>query len=116
MTTVFIDEQRLQEAKDLMGARFPQMLQIYVDSVEQYVHDIIAEVENMHIEAISMNGHTIKSSSLQLGFMQVAETAIEIEKVDASMKKAEIQKLADKLSSQFDEAKAYINDLIAEAG
>lgn len=69
----------LNTAKDLMGDRFPQMIQYFLEDTVMYMEEIKRGLSEQNIQAILTSAHTIKSSAKQLGVDRLSDTAMRIE-------------------------------------
>lgn len=67
------------EAKKLMGDRFPTMIKYYIEDTEMYMAEIEKSVVERDAKIALTPAHTIKSSSKQLGVERVAEISKQIE-------------------------------------
>lgn len=67
------------EAQTMMKKRFAEMITYYLEDVATYLVEIRAGLYAKDAKKIYPAAHTIKSSSKQLGAMQVADIAKDIE-------------------------------------
>lgn len=76
---IILDEDLLDEARDVMKGKFEFMLTCFIEDVEMYLQDIHTAVANRDIAGIVRPAHTIKSSSKRLGALSLSEKAKNIE-------------------------------------
>lgn len=69
----------VEEAKELMGDRFPTMVKYFLEDTEMYVSEIERGVGEKNAELALSPAHTIKSSAKQLGAERVSDLAKQIE-------------------------------------
>ncbi len=69
----------VEEAKDLMGDRFPTMVKYFLEDTEMYISEIWASIEEKDITMAISPAHTIKSSAKQIGAERISDVARQIE-------------------------------------
>lgn len=74
-----IDHSILQETRSIMKAKFPKMLQFYIEDCLLYVEKIEDGVKRNSIDAVIYPAHTLKSSSNQMGALRLSAIAKDIE-------------------------------------
>ena len=79
MTTPVLDPDIIEEAKAMMKAKFPTMVQYYLEDAETYLTSIREGIAENSVEKVVAPAHTIKSSSKQMGATLLAEVAKEME-------------------------------------
>jgi len=79
--TPFLDQEILSEARDMMKARFPDMVKFYLEDSASYLKAIRGGLDESDPQKIISSAHTIKSSSRQLGAILVSEIAKDIEAI-----------------------------------
>lgn len=67
------------EAKDLMGERFPMMIRYFLEDTDMYMAEIDKALKEKNTANALSPAHTIKSSAKQLGVEKVSEAAKKIE-------------------------------------
>ena len=79
MTDADIDTDQINEAKDILGEAFGQLVDGYIRDTQAILAEIdIARASNQD-EKIAEQVHTLKSSSFQVGAKTVQSMAVEIE-------------------------------------
>lgn len=108
-----LNEQILNEAKDLMKDRFPMMIKYFLEDTEMYLEEIQRAIKSNEIENAVSPAHTIKSSSKQLGAEKLSEIAREIESFtrDAKNSDEEIATLHNLQKSMSNEFKLVVTEL-----
>lgn len=74
-----IDFEIFNEAKEMMGKRFGDMVTYYLQDVSTYLKIIFEGLEEKDAEKIYLAAHSIKSCSHQIGMMKVSHLACDIE-------------------------------------
>lgn len=74
-----IDFNALAEAKEMMKAKFPTMVEYYLEDSVNYIALIHEGMKASNVERIISPAHTLKSSSRQMGAQRVSALAKEIE-------------------------------------
>ena len=69
----------VEEAKELMGERFPTMVKYFLEDTEMYLGEIQASIEDKDIKRAISPAHTIKSSAKQIGAERISDIARQIE-------------------------------------
>lgn len=94
-----IDNDVLLEAKNLMKARWPDLVNGYVGDATRYVDGVRKGLGDNDADVVSFNAHSLKSSSSSLGLTCVGDIASDIEDVarDAAENGGDISSLNDLL-------------------
>lgn len=74
-----INSSIVEEAKELMGDRFPTMVKYFLEDTEMYIAEIEASIEDKDFERSISPAHTIKSSAKQIGAERISDIARQIE-------------------------------------
>ena len=74
-----IDYETLSRLKEIMGERFPLLVDTYLTNAKQYIEDIKGGVANEDMDAVINAAHTMISASGNLGLSKLSETARAIE-------------------------------------
>lgn len=78
-TNDLIDFNALAEAKEMMKAKFPTMVEYYIEDSANYIALIHEGMKASSVERMISPAHTLKSSSRQMGALRVSAIAKEIE-------------------------------------
>lgn len=73
--TDILDMTAVNEAKDTMKAKFPTMVQYFMEDAEAYIRSIREGISLASAEKIISPAHTLKSSSRQMGAMRMSTIA-----------------------------------------
>lgn len=76
---VILDMAAIAEAKATMKAKFPTMVQYFLEDSESYIAAIKEGIAAASAEKIVSPAHTLKSSSRQMGALRVSEIAKSME-------------------------------------
>lgn len=74
-----INTSDLEEAKSILKARFPEMIDGYIEDAADYLDEIKEGVTTGDLDQIRTNAHPLKSSSASLGLIGVSNIARLIE-------------------------------------
>ncbi len=74
-----LDAEVLAELKDVMGAEFGSLVQLFLADAAKYIEQLEAAAASNQLEQMVTPAHTLKSSSANLGAMAVSEAAKRIE-------------------------------------
>jgi HPt (histidine-containing phosphotransfer) domain-containing protein len=74
-----IDKASFEEARSMMKAKFPAILQYFLEDAEGYIGAIRKGVAAGKSVEIFPSAHSLKSSSRQLGAIRLSELAKELE-------------------------------------
>ena len=112
-----LDEKALDDVKTLMQERFVFFLELYLNDAESQISIInkgISQTVSSHEVVIA--AHTLKSSSSQMGAVQVSALASKIEHaVKAGNENTEaLQSTIDELQQAFDAVKPLFEKEIAQ--
>ncbi|MFK7967900.1 MAG: Hpt domain-containing protein [Rickettsiaceae bacterium] len=66
-------------AKDLMGDRFPKMIEYFLEDTQMYMEEIKRGLTEQDLQTILISAHTIKSSAKQLGADRLSDIALQLE-------------------------------------
>ena len=89
-----IDLSVLESLKELMGDTFDILITTFIDDTGKLVHSLSQLQKQNDIEVFTRNAHSIKSSSANLGAMQLSAIAAELE---AQGKAGDIANTIDKI-------------------
>lgn len=78
---VIIDLAAINEAKETMKAKFPTMVQYFMEDSESYIESIREGIAAVSSERIVSPAHTLKSSARQMGAIRMSEIAKLIEMI-----------------------------------
>jgi HPt (histidine-containing phosphotransfer) domain-containing protein len=80
MTNVpILDLEALQEAKAMMKAKFPTMVQYFLEDSQSYLEEIQTGISQANLSKLIPAAHTLKSSSRQMGAILMSDMAKNIE-------------------------------------
>ena len=74
-----LDMEAITEAQETMKAKFPTMVQYFIEDTEAYISNIKDGIDNAKAEKIISPAHTLKSSSRQMGATHISNIARKIE-------------------------------------
>ena len=106
-----IDSTTIDALKEIMGDAFGVVIDTFINDTGKLVESLSELQQQNDIEVFTRNAHSIKSSSANLGAMQLSALAAELE---AEGKKGEIKDLTEKISeinNQFTLASKELSSL-----
>ena len=74
-----IDNKSVHKLKDLMGAAFPQLVEMYIKNTEDAISRMNAAIASSNFSEIQACAHTMRSPSAQLGLAYLSKIASNIE-------------------------------------
>lgn len=91
----------IQEAAELMGAKFPQILSYFLEDSAAYVADMHAALASGNLQGLILPAHSLKSSAKQMGADRLSYHARELEHAarEAEKKPADPSALSTLLAS-----------------
>lgn len=106
----------VNEAKDLMGERFPTMIKYFLEDTEMYLNEIEKGIAEKNIQVSLSPAHTIKSSAKQLGAERVSDVARQIETMCREMQDHNTHDFTalDRLFSELKEEMEAASPLLKE--
>lgn len=95
-----LDRKALENARDVVKKRFPEMVKGYLEDADKYIEKIRQGVLDNDAQEIAQNAHPLKSASFGLGVNRVASIAKDIEQraKDAIEQQADIDDLQELLA------------------
>ena len=112
-----INEKIVKDARDLMSARFPIMVQYFLEDTQMYLEEIEKGVKKKDAKLAISPAHTIKSSAKQLGVERVSDIAKSIEELCRGISEnnkgdfLKFEQLYLKLKEEFNKATPKLNKL-----
>ena len=108
-----ISEEKMEEFLNLGGQDFVlTMVNSYLESAQRILRKCFETLNEGDIEKMKFHIHTLKGSSLNLGFVQVGEQLRELEQVVADSDQATIQKSLTGLESKIQAITEYRQELV----
>ncbi|MDH3659937.1 MAG: ATP-binding protein [Alphaproteobacteria bacterium] len=115
-----IDQSCLDEMRELMGDQFKAMLGIYLEDAVNYLDQIDAGLDTKDAKTIATAAHPLKSSSQEMGIVELSGIAKKIEENARLADKGEhnlagIGPLVGQLHSSFDKARSELEKFLVHA-
>ncbi len=111
MTDTKIDHTVIDSLKEVMGDAFEMLVSTFIDDTGKLVHSLTELQKQNDIEVFTRNAHSIKSSSANLGALQLSTIAASLE---AKGKTGDISTSSDEihhLTNEFDQVCAELNNI-----
>ncbi len=102
-----LDQESLQEAREVLKARFADLAEGYIEDAKQYIDGMEKGVEQGDHAMVAQHAHPLKSASAGLGMTGLAALAQHTE--EAAKQGQEIAEIAP-LLPLFHEALAYVTE------
>lgn len=114
------DTELFEEARSIMKARFPDMIEGYLEDAQMYIEKIKDGFADDDKNAVAQYAHPLKSSSAGLGVMSVSAIAKDLEygAKDAIANGSDMTHLKDLLEpieDAFNRAKTKLKDAMSDA-
>lgn len=108
-----IDADVLDVLKSMTGDSFIPVLESYIKMADKAFPAILHAIRTLDAVVIRREAHSLKSSSMQIGAMQLGDLAGKIEKMSLEAKLDEISLLLPATSEMGTRVRAQLEDLIA---
>lgn len=109
--TKVIDSTVLEGLKEIMGDSFGLLISTFIDDTGKLVHSLSELHKQNDIEVFTRNAHSIKSSSANLGALQLSSMAAELESQGKSGDISSTIEKINELEENFKQACIEINNL-----
>jgi signal transduction histidine kinase/DNA-binding response OmpR family regulator/HPt (histidine-containing phosphotransfer) domain-containing protein len=109
-----IDEGVLRELKEIMEDDYLRLLHTYLHSAPQLVAEVQAAIDRRDVEAIVNPVHSLKSSSANVGAMQLSDLAREVERLARGGNLGEAERAFAAVDAAFDVAEAALRRHVAK--
>ena len=108
--TPILDEKVLLELREIMDDDYLSLLQTYLRNAPQLVEEIRTAIRQADVEAMVLPIHSLKSSSANVGAMQLSELAREAERLARAGQLRDAEALFRSMDSAFSTAEAALRD------
>jgi len=95
--------------RDLLGDEFAALIDAYLEDTEQFVREMQDACEGDDINAIEIPAHSMKSSSANIGAMQLSNLAKELEEQIRSGSPVNVEEQVMALADEFDRVSQQLN-------
>ena len=103
-----VDASIIESLKEIMGDAFGVLITTFIDDTGKLVDSLAKLHKQNDLETFTRNSHSIKSSSANLGALQLSSLAAELE---AQGKAGDISDVGDKIDKIQEEFKKACNEL-----
>ncbi len=100
-----VDQQVIGELRDVMGEEFQGLIATYLDNTPALIFQIGEAMDAGDIESLILPAHSLKSSSANIGAMQMSELARRLEMAGRSENLSTIKEEQPRLASLFEETR-----------
>lgn len=105
-----LDQTILVNLSQALGDRMPHILEVYMQEVPRSIADMRSAMSKEDYEAVRIIAHGLKSSSANVGALQVSRLAANLE---LKLKQQHVDNLAvdiDKLAQAFDQVRPMFSE------
>ena len=74
-----LDMKAVENARNILKDRYPEMITVYIDTSWDYLDEIIKAMNDNDVNAMIRPAHTLKSTSRQMGAYKLSDVAKDIE-------------------------------------
>jgi len=106
-----IDNNTIEALKEIMGDTFNLLISTFTDDTGQLVQSLTELQQQNNLEVFTRNAHSIKSSSANVGALQLSSIAAELEGRGKSGDIANTNTLIEQLTSEFSHVCSELNGL-----
>ncbi len=108
-----LDEQTIAELKNMIGEEdfpivFQDLLESYLEDSPKLLKNLQNARQNKNLSEITMNAHSLKSSSASLGALHLSDLCLQLEKESESGNFQEAVKLIDSVINEYEKVKEII--------
>jgi CheY-like chemotaxis protein len=111
--TPILDEKVLLELREIMDGDYLNLLGTYLRSAPQLLAQVRAAITQADVEAMVLPVHSLKSSSANVGAMQLSERARETERLARAGKLSEAEAAFTAVDAAFTAAEAALREHVA---
>lgn len=108
-----LDMEIVQDLQEMMGSGYRELIRIYLEDSPKLLTQIRSAISAEDSAALVTPAHTLKSSSANLGALQVSDIAKRMEKSARSGELAGPAAEVDALTAEFDRVQAALAGLLA---
>lgn len=109
-----INQEAYNTLKDIMGADINFLLENYLNTASKLLLDSNIDLESKNFSALKIKVHSLKSSSMQVGAIELGEKAKEIELDIIENRLQGLDAKINQLQSMFPAVEAEIKKLMTE--
>ncbi len=96
-----IDSKIICSLKELMGESFEFLITVFIDDTGRLIHSLSELQHQNDLEVFTRNAHTIKSSSANVGALQLSSIAADLEALGDSGDISNVSALIEQLKTEF---------------
>ncbi len=106
-----IDNNTIEALKEIMGDTFNLLISTFTDDTGQLVQSLTELQQQNKLEVFTRNAHSIKSSSANVGALQLSSIAAKLEGLGKSGDIANTDTLIEQLTTEFSHVCSELNGL-----
>lgn len=99
------DTEILHGLKEAVGDSFAHIIQVYLEEVPHNIENMRASLEKQDYENVRIVVHSLKSSSANLGAMEVSKLAADLERQLIDRKFDGVSNGLDKIQAAYDQVR-----------
>jgi len=109
-----VDEQVISELREVMGEEFQGLIATYLDNTPALIFQIREAMDAGDIESLILPAHSLKSSSANIGAMQMSELARKLEMAGRGEDLQAIEQGQPRLAPLFEETRDALQPYLQE--
>ncbi|VAW93610.1 hypothetical protein MNBD_GAMMA23-652 [hydrothermal vent metagenome] len=106
-----IDSNTIASLKEIMGDAFSMLINTFTDDTGKLIHSLTELQQQNDLDVFTRNAHSIKSSSANVGALQLSAIAAVLEARGKNGDISNTSALIEKLSTEFSHACDELNAL-----
>lgn len=116
-----LDMEALESARKIVQDKFPQMVEYYLEDTQTCIKQAREALEKKDAQQVMISAHTVKSSSHQLGAMEMSRIAKDMEELTRDViggKRQgfdDVTPLMDALEAAFEVVKPQFKALVKDS-
>ena len=108
-----VDEGALQELKVITEDAFQTIVQTFLDSGEQTIHDIEAAYQSRNFENLHFHAHSLKGASANMGALKLSDLCAQINVLAKASSTENMEEIIKQCCDEWQVVKAYFLHLIS---
>ena len=106
-----LDDTAIEQLKNDMGEDAEMVIESYVESIDEFLHDIENRTVRTPGEDLHRWAHTIKSSAASIGAMRLAHLAAQMETAYRDHVRIDVGQQLDMMQREFQQAQNCIGSM-----
>ena len=107
-----IDEEMIEELREIMEEDFVELVSTYVSDSRKRIIDLGTAFNTVNHENVRNTAHTLKGSSANLGAIQLSNFCAELEELAKQERSTEGENILVKIEHEFSSVSSILNSYI----